>query len=97
MTLRFRPEAEDEYLQAVSWYEDQREGLGHEFIQAVESTLDFIEENPEMYPVIRGELRRALLRRFPFALLYRVREQDIIVAGVVHLRRNPTNWSRREG
>ena len=97
MTLRFRPEAEDEYLQAVSWYEDQREGLGREFIQAVESTLDFIEENPEMYPVIRGELRRALLRRFPFALLYRVREQDIIVAGVVHLRRNPTNWSRREG
>ncbi|MED5374362.1 MAG: type II toxin-antitoxin system RelE/ParE family toxin [Myxococcota bacterium] len=97
MTLRFRPEAEDEYLHAVSWYEEQREGLGHEFIQAVESTLDFIEENPEMYPVIRGELRRALLRRFPFALLYRVREQDIIVAGVVHLRRNPTNWSRREG
>jgi hypothetical protein len=65
--LVFRPEAEAgfELLEARSWYEKQRPGLGCAFADAVEDVLAGISQTPLAYPFVRGETRRALVQRFP--------------------------------
>ena len=57
---------------AVGWYEDQRAGLGEEFLGAVEASFDAIQEFPETFARVHGEVRRAVVSRFPYAVFYRV-------------------------
>lgn len=68
--LSLRQEARAEIQEAYQWYERQRSGLGREFLQAVRETLAAVEGAPLRYPVVRGDVRRALLRRFPYSVLY---------------------------
>lgn len=90
----FRPEAEAEALEARRWYEERRPGLGDEFGAAVDTTVTRLVERPLAFPRVRGETRRAVLVRFPYALYFRVTEENIVVLAV-HGRQNPTRWRRR--
>jgi len=90
----FRPEAEAEALEARRWYEDRRPGLGDEFGAAVDATVTRVVEQPLAFPRVRGETRRAVLVRFPYALYFRVTEENIVVLAV-HGRQNPTRWRQR--
>lgn len=98
MTRRvlFRPQAEAELLEARAWYDGRREGLGAVFAAAVESTIDRISENPLAYSRIRGDTRRAVLRRFPYAVYFRVLADEIVVVAVMHGRRHPLRWQSRD-
>lgn len=89
----FRPEAEVEALEARRWYEERRPGLGDEFGAAVDATVTRLVERPLAFPRVRGETRRAVLVRFPYALHFRVTEENIVVLAV-HGRQNPTRWRR---
>lgn len=73
MTRRvvFRPEAEDEVLETRGWYEQRREGLGAEFASAVDAMVEHIVMSPLAFPCAHGETRRAVLRRFPYAIYSR--------------------------
>ena len=68
MKVTPRPEAEADLGDAAGWYEARREGLGSRFLDEVRQVIDLIAENPDRYPRVHGEIRRALIRRFPFAL-----------------------------
>ena len=87
----FRPQAEDEVLEAREWYETRRSGLGKEFAQAVDETISRIIENPRAYPRAYKQTRRAVLSRFPYAVYYRIAGQEIVVQAV-HGRQDPFRW-----
>jgi plasmid stabilization system protein ParE len=90
----FRPEAEDEVLEAREWYETRRSGLGKEFAQAVDEIVNRIVENPLVYQRADKDTRRAVLSRFPYAVYYRLAGEDIVVQAV-HGRQNPSRWQSR--
>ncbi len=93
--LIVRPEAEADLEEAQAWYDRQRVGLGTDFLLCVEETLDRIVRNPEMYAVLHRDIRRAFVRRFPYGVFYRIVDDQLIVVGVFHGRRNPRAWKYR--
>jgi plasmid stabilization system protein ParE len=66
--LLVEPEAEAELDEAFTWYEGRAAGLGSEFLRAVRASFALIRRNPEQCPRVRGDIRRALVRRFPYAV-----------------------------
>jgi plasmid stabilization system protein ParE len=90
-----RPEAEADLAEARRWYEERRQGLGADFLLCVEDALEKIRRNPAIYPVVYKDVRRAVVRRFPYGVFYRVVGQRIIVLGVFHGRRHPRSWQSR--
>ena len=87
-----RPEAEEELSQAFSWYEGQVPGLGDEFLRSVDAVFALIERHPSAYPLIYGEVRRGLVRRFPYGVFYLVDKERTVVLSVSHMRRDPSTW-----
>lgn len=70
-------------------------GLSAEFLRALDATLASVRRNPRQYPVIRNDLRRAPLRRFPYSLIYTASDEEIVVVGCAHWRQDPRPWYRR--
>jgi plasmid stabilization system protein ParE len=95
MQLLIRAAAAADVEEAYLWYQRQRAGLGEEFLAAVDAALRDIATHPKAYPVIHRETRRALLRRFPYAIFYRVYGETIIVIACMHGRRDPIRWKSR--
>jgi len=93
--LFMRPEAESDLRDAYRWYEEQRSGLGDDFLEWVEAALLEIQANPQQFPVIHKEVRRALVRRFPYAVFYVPFSQTVTVLAVFHCRRDPGTWRIR--
>ena len=93
-TVVFRPEADEEAAEVHRWYEAKRLGLGDEFGAEVDAAIARIIEHPFAYPVVRGETRRVVLDRFPYALYFRVMPETIVVLAV-HGRQDPARWQRR--
>ncbi len=95
LEVRVRPEAEEDIADAATWYEDQLPGLGQDFLDQVLEKLLSIAKQPEMFPVVYKDIRRALLNRFPFAIYYRKETDAIVVLAVIHGSRNPRHWKKR--
>jgi plasmid stabilization system protein ParE len=95
ITVRLRDEAGLDLAEAASWYESQRVGLGHEFLDSVLEALDLIRENPEAYPIVHRSTHRVVLSRFPFAVFYRITESEIVVISIMHGSRHPARWKTR--
>lgn len=83
------PEAEQDIAGVYAWYEGEAAGLGEEFVQALEAVWAALTEHPQMYPAVRGEIRRAVVRRFPYLVFYRVFPDVVTVLGVYHAHRRP--------
>lgn len=94
-SLLVRPEAEQDLAEAYDWYENQVTGLGVDFLDAVDSTFETITSNPHFYRKIHRNLRRALLRRFPYGVFYLEGELTVTVIAVIHGRRDPKRWQKR--
>ncbi len=90
-----RPAAAADLEEAYRWYEGQREGLGEELLATVGTTLESLVANPRMYPVIHRDTRRALLRRFPYGIYYRLVGERILVVACFHTSRDPKRWRAR--
>ena len=88
-------EAEAELDEAFSWYEGRAQGLGSEFTRAVRAVFALIGRNPEQFPRVRGDVRRALVRRFPYAVYYVVEPDQISILAVIHTSRHPRRWQSR--
>ena len=93
-SVRFRSEAEAEALEAQRWYEGRRSGLGTKFAGALEDSVSRIAKNPAAFPKVRGETRRAVLQRFPYAIYFRASD-DAVVVLAVHGRQHPGRWLTR--
>ena len=96
MRLIVRPEAEADLLQAYAWYEEQRSGLGVAFLEAVTRCQEAIVQRPLSFPLVGDLARRAMTRRFPYALFFVIGECDISVVAAFHMARSPEELSTRE-
>lgn len=90
LIIRKKPELQ--LAEAFEWYEKQRASLGLEFLQSVETTLTFIENNPLLFQIRYKNIRSALTPHFPYGIFYFVEENTIVVVAVFHLSRNPKRW-----
>ena len=89
------PEASTHIVEAFAWYEQLRPGLGTEFRAALNAAFDLLKHVPEAGPVVYRDLRRVLLRRFPYAVYYALSPAQIVVRAVIHNRRHPRSWRGR--
>ncbi|MCP5502203.1 MAG: type II toxin-antitoxin system RelE/ParE family toxin [Leptospiraceae bacterium] len=91
------PEAEMDIEEAVEWYENQKETLGLEFAMDFENALKFLYSNPKLYAIIYKEVRNVLLKKFPYAIFYVIKEEkkEVQIFAVVHEKRNPEVWKFR--
>lgn len=95
MKVLFRPEAEDELIECIDWYESQSPGLGAEMLRCVDACVERITRQPESYPVVHRETRMALVRRFPYLILYRISGEILSIIAVFHAKRDPKIWQAR--
>jgi plasmid stabilization system protein ParE len=89
------PEADADLRDAVAWYQNVRPGLGEHFVLAVEAAVEALKENPLRFPVVYRNLRRAGVRRFPYGIIFEVKENRIVVIACFHGRRDPRRWQSR--
>jgi plasmid stabilization system protein ParE len=91
----FRPEIREELDEAYSWYENQQTGLGEDFLDCVDDLLERISQMPESYAIVYRDIRRAVLRRFPYAVYYRIISSRVVVIAIFHGYRDPKVWQSR--
>lgn len=87
--LLIRPEAEADLEGAYRWYEDKSEGLGTEFLRSVDAALISVLKMPEAYKKILKNIRRVLIRRFPYCIFYFIDNSTIVILAVLHAHRDP--------
>jgi plasmid stabilization system protein ParE len=90
-----RAPAEADVRDAAFWYETKRDGLGIEFTLELDALYERIAQNPRQFPEVADDVRRALLRRFPYAVYFVVTDQGPVVIAVLHQHRRPGAWRAR--
>ncbi len=95
MHLIVRTDAEAQIASGYGWYEEERRGLGAEFVEELSFTIAAIELHPLRFPRVKRNLRRALVRRFPYGVYFLIRDDAIVVTGVRHLARDPRRIHHR--
>jgi toxin ParE1/3/4 len=96
MTITFLAEARAEFLEAVSYYESARLGLGQRFKDEVDRNVLWISDHPELCRLRPGGYRRVNLRTFPYYIPYIVRGSTLWILAVAHGSRKPEYWIRRK-
>ncbi len=96
MNFEFHPAAAAEFLESVGFYESRVQGLGAAFIAEFETAIDLICEAPQLRPIeYLPDIRRGLLQRFPFGVVYRIKQSTIQILAVAHDKRRPQYWLGR--
>lgn len=95
MRLEFHPEALAEYEEAAHYYAGCQQGLELRFIDAVELAISKILEAPKRWRILEEDIRRCLTRVFPYAVLYTVEADYVLIIAVMHCHREPGYWRRR--
>ncbi len=93
--LIIAPEAQQDVDEAYSWYEDRRPGLGEEFLGCVDACIRAICRMPELHAKVHEEYRRALVRRFPYAIFYEYTGGKVTVYCIFHASQDPKKWRYR--
>ena len=88
-------EADAEVNEAAKYYEEREPGLGLLFLAAVEEAVEKVLANPEAFQLVGDEIRRKIIGRFPYSLLYVIEPDRIRVIAVAHQKRRPGYWSHR--
>jgi plasmid stabilization system protein ParE len=92
---RLLPPAEEEMTEAALFYEAAKTGLGDLFLDDIQRAIDTVRERPHLGVAVSYGFRRALVRRFPFSLIYPLEGEEIVVVAVAHQRRSPNYWKVR--
>ena len=95
LPVSFRPLAQDDVESAISWYGEKRPSVVLAFAESLDAVVVRISKTPLQFPVVRGEIRRALLSTFPYGVFFTVAADTIHVLAVVHLHRHPDTWKQR--
>jgi len=93
--LVFLDEARAEFDDAVDWYEQQKAGLGEVFVAFVQEVFDRITVLPRIHPVVYNDVRRAVVKKFPYVVHYQVESDRIVIVSVFHCHRDPSIWKSR--
>jgi len=89
LPIVFRRIAKAEMDESIAWYDNQQERLGLELALEIDRTLARISQNPEQFPLIRGDIRRALLHRFPYSIHFIIETDRVVILAVFHAKRSP--------
>jgi len=95
LPLIIRTDAEADIAAAHDWYEQQRTGLGAEFLEEISATIEAVRSAPLRFPAAFRTLRRALVHRFPYAIFFIARFDAVIVVAALHFARDPVRVYRR--
>ena len=96
MTLvRFLEEAQDEFLDQISFYEVREKGLGERFRLAVQAATTLAATHPKLGAPWKLRTRRVFPKGFKFSVVYRIEPEELVVLAVAHFRRKPTYWRQR--
>jgi plasmid stabilization system protein ParE len=95
MKVRFLTLAQRELDDAVAWYNEQADGLGKEFLDELDRAVRRAAAFPMSSVEITSGLRRCLLARFPYGLIYALEDDTVVVIAVAHLHRKPRYWAER--
>ena len=95
MRILFEPEADEELAEATRYLADQSTRAAEGFLADMTAAQELLLRFPHSGPPVRGNLRRILLRRYPYQLIYRVVGEEIRIHAVAHLKRKPGYWRRR--
>ncbi len=93
--VRLLPEARAEFNAATDWYEQQQTGLGRTFVARVREVLNRIAADPQRHAAVYLDVRKALVPKFPYIVLYREEPGEILVISVFHTSRDPLTWKYR--
>ncbi len=93
--VEFLEVAQIELDEAIEYYNQEKSGVGDEFLLEVLRTIDRIREFPQSAESFTEHSRRALTRRFPYGIIYENKDEHIEIMAVAHLHRNPTKWEER--
>jgi len=91
----FTPLARAELIEAQDWYERQAPGLGRRFRQSIDALVERVNSGPLQFSVVYKSVRRALLRRFPYTLLFVIDHDTLLVIACFHASRDPAHWLKR--
>ena len=94
MRVRFNSVAQSELKEAIEFYEVAENGLGAKFLDEVEAATERIKSNPLAWTRLSPRTRRCRTHRFPFALYYQIKSDEIVVVSVADLRRDPKRWEK---
>jgi plasmid stabilization system protein ParE len=95
MHISFHPNAEAEFNEAALWYGKQRQGLDIEFVKCIDEAINRVKREPDSYPFAYKHIRKTIVKRFPFILLYENLKEEIRIIAIFHTRRAPKQWMKR--
>ena len=93
---RYLPSAREELNEAAAFYEVSVPGLGEAFLDDVERAIATVREGPGIGASVGRGIRKAILRRFPFTIVYAQRDEEIVIVAIAHQRRRPGYWRGRQ-
>ena len=97
MKIVYHPDAEEELLDAVRFYQQRVPGLGERFLREFDAAISKIQATPDRWALVEEDIRRYLMRRFPYAIYYRHEEDCLRILVVKHHSRHPDYWKYRLG
>lgn len=80
---------------AIQWYDERDLELGNDFLGKLNECITSIEKKPEQFPMVYQQMRRALVKRFPYQVLYEIETEEIVIYAIYHCARDPQEWKRR--
>jgi plasmid stabilization system protein ParE len=92
MDIHFIEPAEQELYAAIKYYNQQSEGLGFQFALEVKRTLERIIQFPKAWISLSKKTRRCRVKKFPYGIIYQIRQDKILIVAVMHLHRHPESW-----
>jgi plasmid stabilization system protein ParE len=95
LDVSFAKGAEEEFLDAISYYKSISNELGRRFKNEVETTIKQLRESPDAYPLLYGPVRKTSLQKFPYKILYEFDDSALTILAVAHHRRRPFYWTYR--
>ena len=95
LPIVFRTEAQAEFDDAFDWYEQQQSELGVDFLMCVTEVLERIKSLPEAYEVVFQGVRRTVVSKFPYLILYKVESNLVVILAIFHSKRDPRAWKDR--
>ncbi|MBF0547733.1 MAG: type II toxin-antitoxin system RelE/ParE family toxin [Candidatus Riflebacteria bacterium] len=96
MNYSFHPEAEAEFVEAINYFEEVKIDLGYEFAVEIYSAIEMATAFPKAWPIIEDNIRRCLVNRFSYGVLYSEEKEEIYIVAIMHLRREPDYWKHRK-
>lgn len=89
----FRKQANQDLADAIEWYEIKKLGLGKQFLSAVETCIGLIALEPEMFPVIHKNIRKARIKRFPYSIYFNCNQENLFIFAIFHAKRDSRKFA----